>query len=728
MIDRYLDPRGCWGFMQKICNVGSVCLAVWLLWLAGAQALAAPQHQTTAAPVGVPGDNGQSADGQSKIYPGTATGQDAAPHAGGAADSQGDITLNFVNADVRDVAKAILGDYLKLNYEIGSNVQGLVTIQTNEPLTRAQVLPALEQGLSLNGMVLVRSKGIYKIVPLADAHHELGAAQPATARGASSGYGVEVFHVKYVNAVELLKLLQPLAGTEGSVRADQSRNLLIVEGTAQERQTIAEDIALFDADWLSGMSFALFTPDYMDAEELAKELDHVLGGFNSPIAGVVKLIPIDRLNAVLVISPQPRYLDQLRAWVSRLDKPGQGNDKKIFVYHVQNGRATDLANTLRKTLFGSNETSSREGSDTTQDVQPSITQPANGTASSGNGLAGAHSGTQAAEPSETTEPDQPEGSSQHYETVGGVNRQGMNSVHITADETNNALVILATPREYGVIQDGLHELDTAPVQVLLEASIAEVTLTKETQYGFQYFYKPNGNNTLALSNTQSTANATLSTITQSFPGFSYMFSNGSNIQVILNALGTVTNVNVISSPEVMVLNNQTARLEVGNEVPVLSAQAVSTVGSNAPVVNSVQYIDTGVILKVTPRVNRGGTVMMDVSQEVSGVATDSLSTVDSPTIQQRKINSSVSVADGETVALGGLFTKQITNADNGIPFLQDIPLLGKLFNNTDDTQNKTELMVLITPHVVDDVRKARAVTDELRRKLPEVQALFDQRS
>ncbi len=691
MIDRSLGPRGYWGFMQRICNIGSVCRAAALLWLVGAQALAEPPNAAPAAApaasAGVPGGN------------------------------QGDITLNFVNADVRDVAKAILGDYLKLNYEIGSNVQGAVTIQTNQPLTRAQVLPALEQGLSLNGMALVQSKGIYKIVALADAHRELGAVQPST-RGAASGYGVEAIHIKYVNAAELQKLLQPLAGTESSVRVDPARNLLIIEGTAQERQTIAEDIALFDADWFTGMSFELFTPNFMDADELTKELNQLLGGTNSPAGGVVKLIPIDRLNAVLVISPQSRYIDQLR---SRLDKPGQGNDKKIFVYHVQNGRAADLANTLRRTLVGGADSSSRDNSFTAaQDMQSSGSSLTSANGSSGDSLTGARSAPQSAPPAETTESDQQASSSHGYETVEGVSRHGFNTVRITADETNNALVFLATPREYAVIETGLRQLDTSPVQVLLEASIAEVTLTKDTKYGFQYFYQPNGKNTFTLSNTAS------STIASSFPGFSYMFANGSNIQVVLNALGAVTHVNVISSPEVLVLNNQTARLEVGNEVPVLTAQAISTIGANAPVVNAVQYLDTGVILKVTPRVNRGGTVMMDISQEVSGVATDSSSQIGSPTIQQRKISSSVAVEDGETIALGGLFTNQVTTGKSGLPFLQDIPVLGDLFGTNTDTHDKTELMVLITPHVVDDVRKARAVTDELRKKLPDVQPLFKQ--
>jgi len=203
-----------------------------------------------------------------------------------------------------------------------------------------------------------------------------------------------------------------------------------------------------------------------------------------------------------------------------------------------------------------------------------------------------------------------------------------------------------------------------------------------------------------------------------------MFSNGNNISVVLSALEQVTHVEVVSSPEVMVLNNQTATLQVGDRVPIITEQAVSTISGDAPIVNSVQYEDTGVILKVTPRVNRGGMVMMDISQEVSEVSSSTSSTIQSPTIQQRKITSSVAVQDGETIALGGLISDNRSKSKAGIPLLEDIPVLGNLFRDSGYKNDRTELMVLITPHVVDNLRKARKVTDELRRKLPAVQSVL----
>lgn len=648
-----------------------------------------------------------------EIYPGTGafTGTERMHRAETAGTgAEGGITLNFINTDVKDVAKAVLGDYLKLNYEIGASVQGTVTIQTSQPLKHSQVLPALEQALRLNGMTIVESHGIYKVLPLTDAPR-LAHISPGGPKSKNDiGYGIDIVPVRYVGAAEMQKLLEPLAPAAGIIHADTARNVLLIEGTAEERQTLRDDVALFDADWLSGMSFAIFTPSYTDADELTKELNQVMGGLNSPVGGLVQLVPIQRLNAVLAISHQAKYLEHLRAWVNRLDRPGQGSDKRIYIYSVQNGRASDLANTLGKLLFGGNGSSSHSsGPAANSSFEPGLNTPAPTTTSTSSSGGLQSSGGASASPATSAAP---EGAS-----VSG-NAPGIGSLSITADETNNALAILATPQQYGTIEQALRKLDAAPLQVLLEAAIAEVTLTNNTQYGVQYFFQPNSANQIVLSDSGS------SSIAQSFPGFSYMFA-GSNIKVILDALATVTHVEVVSSPEVMVLNNQTANLQVGDRVPIITQQAVSTVTGDAPIVNSVEYEDTGVILKVTPRVNRGGMVMLDIAQEVSEVASATTSGIQSPTIQERKISSSVAVQDGETIVLGGLISDSRTRTKTGIPYLQDVPLLGNLFRDTGDNKARTELMVLITPHVVDDIRKARKVTDELRHRLPAVQSVFE---
>jgi general secretion pathway protein D len=619
----------------------------------------------------------------------------------------GGITLNFVDADVRDVAKAVLGDFLGLNYAVGASVQGTVTIQTSRPVAKADVLPVLEQALQLNGLALVKNAGIYNVVPLADARRQNGAITTSNKRRerGEPGFGVQIVPLRYVGAAQMQKLLEPLVPSQAIVYADSTRNFLIIEGSEDERAAMVDEIGLFDVNWLKGMSFALLTPKYTDVTSLAKELGEILGGEHNSLSDVVRLVPILRLNAILAISPQPRYLSQLEQWMNRLDQPGQGSEKRIFFYPVQSGRAADLADVLNHSLNGGRGTQGAQSG-----ASDSFSEPMQ----MGGSPSAPQGETQTSAPAPAAKPDNG-GASDSTAT-------GSDNATITVDKANNALVIYGTPQQYSIIEAALHKMDVAPIQVQLEVAIAEVTLNDGLQYGVQYFYQPDNKQQLVLSNGPSAA------ITSVFPGFSYMFTQGTNIRVILNALSNVTHVEVISSPEIMVLNNGTARLEVGQQVPISTGQAVSTLTSGAPIVNSIEYHATGVILKVTPGVNKSGMVTMDVSQEVSNVATDadqSTATLGSPTFDERKIQSTVAIHDNETIALGGLISDSKTQGSSGLPFLSEIPVLGGLFGTKNDTRVRTELMVLITPHVVDNLQAARAVTDELRQKFPTVQPLFE---
>jgi general secretion pathway protein D len=640
----------------------------------------------------------------------------------------GDFSMNFVNADVRDVAKAVLGDLLKVNYLIDPGVQGPITLQTSQPVSRDAVLPALEAALRLAGIALVRTRDdIYQLLPVANAPRQNSVADLQSRRllGQGAGFAVVIVPLHYIAAAEMQHLLEPLVPAGSVQEVDAARNLLVIAGTQQDLANMLDDVALFDVDWLSGMSFAFFSPQSVDAKTLAKELNEIVGGHDSPMAGLVRLITIEHQNAVLAISPQPKYLDELAKWAERLDQPGESEDRRIYVYHVQHGRAADLAAVLNKLLtgYGGGDTNAgaiRPGETAEAIIEkPSLAYNGAG----GGGLPGAASAVTPgtgmvlpARPPGTALPSGPLGPLGGGEgAVGGDQSLSLkegSGAHITADEISNALLIMATPREYAVLEKALHELDVVPMQVLLEAAIAEVTLTNDLQYGVQYFFNK-GRNQAVLSN------ATLP-IAAALPGFAYTFSAGANIVAILSALESVTQVDVVSAPEVMVVNNQTATLQVGDQVPIATQSAVSVITSGAPVVNTIQYRDTGVTLKVTPRVNQGGTVMMDVSQEVSDVSQTSSSTLNSPTINQRKITSTIAVHDGETIAIGGLISDSRTKNSSGIPILSDIPVLGSLFSTKGNQGTRTELVVLITPHVIENAERARSVTDELRRKLPTI--------
>jgi general secretion pathway protein D len=294
-------------------------------------------------------------------------------------------------------------------------------------------------------------------------------------------------------------------------------------------------------------------------------------------------------------------------------------------------------------------------------------------------------------------------------SLGAAEGGTQNGVRIVADVRNNALVVFATPAEYATINSALDKLDIVPLQVMIEATIAEVTLNDTLKYGVEWFFKT-GDNSFSFSRLATGA------INAAFPGFSYLFA-GDDARVAINLLATVTDVKVISSPQLMVLDNEAARLQVGDQVPIVTRTAVSVDDPGAPVTSEIEYRDTGVILDIIPRVNAGGLVVLDIVQEVSDVATTTSSNIDSPTIQQRQIASTVAINSGETVALGGLIRDTNDNSENGIPVLMEIPVLGNLFKTTSDSVRRTELLVLLTPRVIRDRQDARTVTDDLRKRL-----------
>ncbi len=263
----------------------------------------------------------------------------------------------------------------------------------------------------------------------------------------------------------------------------------------------------------------------------------------------------------------------------------------------------------------------------------------------------------------------------------------------------------------------LEKLDTLPSQVMIEATIAEVTLNDDLEHGLTWFFE-NAESRFSFSDVASGA------VGSSFPGFSYVFSEADS-RVALNALASVTDVKVVSSPTLMVLDNKTARLQVGDQVPVVTQSAVSTIDPDAPIVNAVSFRDTGVILDITPRVSDNGVVVLDITQEVSSVIETTTSGIDSPTIQQRRIETSVAVHDGESLALGGLIEDSRNVTSTGVPFLSEIPLLGEAFKSKSRKAGRTELLVLITPRVVRDRNEARLVTEEFRNRLDDVRELLE---
>jgi general secretion pathway protein D len=623
-------------------------------------------------------------------------------------DAAGEITLNVVDAELREVVRLVLQDALGVNYVIDPAVGGRITVQTMRPLPADDLVAVLDAVLRMNGAALVRAGDLYQVVPIDQAvtSGPVPDVGPVPDAG-SPGFGVRVVPLRFVSATELAPVLAPFAPPGGAIQVDPVRNLLLLAGLPDQLATLTNLVSIFDVDWLQGMSFGLFPLDNAPAADLVEELQEIFSNLEGgPLAGLVRFVPIERLNAVLVVSSQPGYLTEAETWIERLDRVGEGEEPRIFVYSVQNARATNLAEVLSE-MFGARSTTV-EGASLLAPGQEAVELSSTGAFE----LGAAETGEEGAEElplRATPAPGRPLAA----EPIGPEDAE----IRIIADDTTNALVVRATPREYEKIREALDELDILPLQVLIEATIAEVTLTDELRYGVEWFFRSGD---FEFSFTPS------ATALLPVGGFQGIFDSGNDVRFVLQALDAITDVNVVSSPQLMVLDNQTARIQVGDQVPISVQSATSVIDPDAPVVNSIEYRDTGVILLVTPRVNQSGLVIMEIQQEISNVVdapTTTISEETSPTINQRQINSTVAILSGETVALGGLIQDQRERAQSGIPFLSRLPIVGALFRTRSNNVSRTELLVLITPSVVENPVRARAVTDELRRRLRSLEQL-----
>jgi general secretion pathway protein D len=655
----------------------------------------------------------------------------------------GNISLDFADTDIREVAAQILGSILKVNYTIDPAIHGTATLHTIRPLNRSELVPTLESLLAQNGAALITNGGLYRVVPVAQA-----VATPASSGGTA---GAVVVPLQYATAENLAKILQPYVGDGGKIAADPARNALLISGEPGAREGLIGLVRAFDVDVLAGQSYALLPVGSGDVKDLASALQDAFRGQNGgTLAGLIRVIPLSRINAVLVVSSQQRYIDEARRVYSLIDRARRQTLRSWHVYYLQNSHSEDVAYVLQQAFTPSNVTAqptSNTRSQTGQSTGGSMignggggglgsgSAGSLGRSSLSGGIGGGSSGlgggslglggAQQTPPQSGQQQPLQQPAQGANPLLGGLepggSEQGTDALRVIPDDQNNAVLVYGTERELATMEAMLRKIDILPLQVRIDAVIAEVTLNDNLQYGTQFFFKSGGiNGILNTAPSQTTvANAGAATLNMTFPGFFLGGSGNGGAPFAIQALQQVTTVHVLSSPELMVLDNQPARLQVGAVVPYLSQSSQSTIVSNAPVVNQVNYQQTGVIMEVTPRVNSGGLVTLDVMQDVSSVETGVITTpgVNSPTFNERNVTSRVVVQDGQTVGLAGLITDSASLGNQGIPWLKDVPLLGLLAGNQNNTRTRTELLILITPHVIHDQRDARALTEDLRDQL-----------
>ena len=636
------------------------------------------------------------------------------------ATAAGDISLEFADTDIREVVAQILGGILHVNYTIDPAVRGTVTLRTAAPLARGQLIPALETLLSQNGATMVQAGDLYRVLP--------SAAMPGVAASGPSTAGAAVVPLRYAQADDLAKVLLPFVGAGGRVVAVPGNNALLVSGEPDARNSLVALVRAFDVDTLAGQSYALLPVTSGGARDFATQLQEALRSEgSSTLAGQVRVVPMDRVDAVLVIASRAGYIEDARRIYALVERARRSTVRSWYVYYLQNSRSNDIANVLQRAFTPNNVTAQP-----TAERQPGSTAPGMATQiQSGAAGAGAALGTSTpgmgatpgasgaggmgglgAGPATTPQPAQSDQSAQVTASplLGGTGQGNgsetdVDAMRIVPNPQNNAILIYGTREEEDTVVAMLRKIDILPLQVRIDATVAEVNLNDALQYGTQYYFKQGGLNGV---------------LTAAFaPGVPGFFVAGNNsAQVAIAALQAVTEVHVLSSPQLLVLDNQPARLEVGDLVPYLTSSSQGTLVAGSPVINSIAYQQTGVILDVTPRVNGGGLVTLDISQEVSEIdPTVTTTGISSPAFSDRNVHSRVVVQDGQTIGLAGLIQDSMSRGNSGLPWLKDIPLLGALFGQQNNSRTRTELLILVTPHVMHDQRDARDLTEDLREHL-----------
>jgi general secretion pathway protein D len=662
--------------------------------------------------------------------------------------------LNFENTPVTTVAKVVLGDILNTGYTIDPRVQGTVSLVSVRPIAKSDIVFVLESALRLSGVVLVRDSAGYRLTPLGDA---VGAGRvDSAAASPEPGYGVSVVPLQYVSAQTILKLMDSFATKPGSVRADSTRNLLLIQGTGAERRTAVDTAMSFDVDWMRGQSVGIYPLSSSAPEPLIAELERIMDSGDSGLSqGVVKFQPVSRLNAILVVSRKPTLLHTAASWIKRLDREDTTRNS-VHVYRMKYGDARQVAKVLTEMFVGGSQSSldspdnqlaPGSGSTTASSAADRLSFNPNSSSSSsaqpsglvsrmssGTGIGGApgSGSSQAAGGNPATA-----GGALDARSSGGNGQPLMQGVRFTPDVVNNTLLIYADQGNYQIIKATLDQVDQPQLQVAIDATIAEVTLTNQLSYGVQAFLTssnfglhPDQGSILNTQSTQAPTTTTTTTatgaaaaagtvtnafISRAFPGFNFLIGSEAQPSAILDALHQFTSVKVLSNPSLVVINNQTATLQVGNVVPVSTGSA-TVLTTNNTVVNTIDYRNTGIILRVSPRVNINGNVRLEVEQEISNVLPSTAASL-TPTLSERLVKSSISVTTGQTVLLAGLISEQQNGTRAGIPLLDEIQGLGDAFSNQSKTGTRTELIIFIRPQIIRDGTDAHNVAEELRSKL-----------
>ncbi len=676
-------------------------------------------------PFGLEKSVAASSEAARKVFMGTGTLMKP-PVERPAAQAGGDVRFNFEQTDIREAVKSILGDTLQENYVVDGTVNGNITLRMNKGISRADLIPTLEVMLRQVNAVLVKDGNLWRVQPAAAGLR--GIARPNIKLGAANGgYGLTLVPLKYIGVNEMMRMLDSIVkepagqtGSGGSARPEPLRNMIMLTGTPAEVQYMLDTIEMFDVDWMSGMSVGLFTLEHSEAKKVVEEVDKLFGGLTQgtgqtaqggPMFGLVRVQLIERLNALLVISPQRHIIEQAETWIRRLDRAGNdAGGQSMYVYNLQYTSAEKLAPVLQQAMQGR--------------ANAATTTPAASTAPGQNVLSiqTPQVGTNITTPPAPTPTPRPAGAP----AVGAGGAAGgtalARNATIIADKDRNALLIVATPAEFTAIEAAIKKLDVLPRQVMVEVTVIEVDLTDDFALGVEWKASrdKNGGDPKkdVRSGTLGSGGLSLNLARKDLVG-----SILEILDVSLTAKDNAKRARIHASPKLMAIDNTPVKFNVGRSVSVQTS-SVSTPGttvSTNSVSNNYQYLQTGISVSITPRISAGGLVHLDITQEISEPVVNSANNANgsnpNPDISKTALQNTVIAQNGETIVMAGLIREKIGDGSSGIPGASRIPFFGALFGQQIYNTDKQEVLVLVRPVVINSIDEARVASDEMRSKM-----------
>jgi general secretion pathway protein D len=620
------------------------------------------------------------------------------------------VALNFDNADVYDFIQSI-SEITGIDYIMAPGVGGRITVKTSGKIPVKDVLKLMDTILEVYKLAAVKTGNIYKVVPI----EQVKKVGPEVRVGAEAAEVpledrviVQIVKLNYLSPARAVEVLQPFFSVHGEVVTFPLMNLLVIIDSAASVRRLLGLVSIFDVDLFKNLGVKLYPVHHIVPSDLAKELKEVfaaLGIGDLAAGGGLEAISFDRLNSLLLVASTPSLLQSAESWLKELDRPSEELGIQTHVYYVENGQATNIAGILNQLYVSAEKKPTRPA------ASPAARKPR----------------TRVREGKKPKAPPRKSRVPQTPRLAALITGE----IKIVADEATNALIIQAAPRDYKIIEKTVKELDLRAKQVLIEVLIAEVTLTKGLDFGVQWTLghaNRNRNTAGAAKSLFTTPTGSITDISQfrdfftglaaGLPGFTYSLTSGDEVFLLLDALATVTDVDILSSPNILASDNKEAKINVGDEVPIVTSEQLP-VGAEQTRFRNIQYRQTGVTLTVTPHVNSKNLVTIDIKQEVSEVAAVGGTDVEAqtPTITTRNAETTVVVQDGQTILLGGLISRNKQRVESRVPLLADIPVVGRLFKTTSDSYRRRELILLITPRVISNDEEAEKLTSEFSGRI-----------